>query len=139
MSAPDILEVIAAGRLKVVFQPLVDLGTRKTFAQEALVRTDAFPSPPALFEAAVEQGVTGKLGRAIRKLAIQGCPNLPLFLNVHPSELNEPYLVQPDDPIFLHSEDVYLEITEGVSAQPLRPLPEHARRGSSARRAPRRR
>ena len=114
MSVPNILDVIEAGRLKVVFQPLVDLGTRKTFAQEALVRTDAFSSPPALFEAAVEQGVTGKLGRAIRELAIQGCPNLPLFLNVHPSELNEPYLVQPDDPIFLHSEDVYLEITEGV-------------------------
>ena len=114
MSTPSVLEVIETGQLRVVFQPLVDLGTRKVFAQEALVRTAAFKSPPELFDAAVEQKCTGILGREIRKLSVAGCPDLPLFLNIHPSELNEPYLVQPDDPIFLHSEDVYLEITEGV-------------------------
>src|SRR6185436_19959304 len=66
------------------------------------------------FAAAVESDCCGELGRAIRELAVVNCPNHPLFLNIHPSELNERWLVQPDDPIFQHSEDVYLEITEGV-------------------------
>jgi EAL domain-containing protein (putative c-di-GMP-specific phosphodiesterase class I) len=47
-------------------------------------------------------------------MALDGCPGHPLFLNVHPAELNEKWVVQPDDPIFQHSEDVYLEITEAV-------------------------
>jgi EAL domain-containing protein (putative c-di-GMP-specific phosphodiesterase class I) len=50
----------------------------------------------------------------IREMAIEGCPTHPLFLNVHPAELNDKFVVQPNDPIFQHSEDVYLEITEGV-------------------------
>ena len=47
-------------------------------------------------------------------MAVDGCPDHPLFLNLHPSELDEGWLVQADDPIFQHSDDVYLEITEGV-------------------------
>jgi EAL domain-containing protein (putative c-di-GMP-specific phosphodiesterase class I) len=35
-------------------------------------------------------------------------------VNVHPQELNEGWLIRPDDPIFLHDDDVYLEITESV-------------------------
>lgn len=101
--------------LTVVYQPLVDLKTRKVFAYEALVRSKApeFTSPPALFDAAVAAECTGELGRLIRVLAIENCSH-PLFLNIHPAELNERWVVQPDDPIFQHTEDVYLEITEGV-------------------------
>src|SRR5262249_7212908 len=95
---------------------VVDWSTRQIFAYEALVRTPApeFDSPPSLFQAAVDQHCTGELGRIIRELAVGGCPDAPLFLNIHPNELNEQWIVQPDDPIFTHSEDVYLEITEGV-------------------------
>jgi EAL domain-containing protein (putative c-di-GMP-specific phosphodiesterase class I) len=99
-----------------VFQPLVDLKTAKIFAYEALARTKApeFDGPMALFAAAVAENLTGELGRLLRALALQGCEGHPLFLNVHPAELNEKWVVQPDDPIFQHSEDVYLEITEAV-------------------------
>lgn len=102
--------------LKVVYQPLVDLRTKKIFAYEALVRSKSpdFESPMALFAAAVQHACTGELGRVIREMAIEGCPTHPLFLNIHPAELNDKFVVQPDDPIFQHSEDVYLEITEGV-------------------------
>lgn len=101
--------------LDVVYQPLVDLATRKIFAYEALVRPRApFSSPMTLFEAAVEHSCTGELGRLIRTRALEGCSSHPLFLNIHPAELNEKWVVQPDDPIFRHPEDVYLEITEGV-------------------------
>ena len=111
-----IRRVLAARDLKVVYQPLVDLSTRKIFAYEALVRAnhEDFDSPMSLFAAAVEHSCTGELGRMIREMAVAGCPSHPLFLNIHPAELNEKWVVQPDDPIFKHSEDVYLEITEGV-------------------------
>jgi EAL domain-containing protein (putative c-di-GMP-specific phosphodiesterase class I) len=39
---------------------------------------------------------------------------IPVFLNVHPGELSEPWLVRPDDPIFAHDDEVFLEVTESV-------------------------
>jgi EAL domain-containing protein (putative c-di-GMP-specific phosphodiesterase class I) len=102
--------------VRSVYQPVVDLQTHRTFAYEALVRSKApeFDSPPALFKCAVAHGVAGELGRLLRGMSIDDCPDMPLFLNIHPAELNEKYLVQPSDPIFQHSTDVYLEITESV-------------------------
>lgn len=111
-----IRRLLDARDVKVVYQPIVDLKTKKIFAYEALVRSKSseFESPMALFAAAVQHSCTGELGRIIRELAVQGCPSWPLFLNIHPAELNDKFVVQPDDPIFRHTEDVYLEITEGV-------------------------
>src|SRR4051812_37667857 len=111
-----IRRVLDLRALKVVYQPVVDLKTKKIFAYEALVRSQApeFDSPPSLFSAAVQHACTGELGRIIREMAVEGCPSYPLFLNIHPAELNDKFVVQPNDPIFQHSEDVYLEITEGV-------------------------
>jgi hypothetical protein len=37
-----------------------------------------------------------------------------LFFNLHPDELTDRWLVRPDDPIFSHDHDIYLEITESV-------------------------
>jgi EAL domain-containing protein (putative c-di-GMP-specific phosphodiesterase class I) len=111
-----IARLIANRDLFVVFQPIVDIRTHATFAYEALVRTKAkeFDGPPAMFNAAVQAECAGQLGRLIRQVAVEGCSTHPLFLNVHPSELNEHFIVQPDDPIFRHSEEVFLEITEAV-------------------------
>jgi len=111
-----IRRVLDARDVRVVYQPVVDLRTQKIFAYEALVRSKApeFESPMALFAAAIDHSCAGELGRLIRELAVASCPDHPLFLNVHPAELNERFIVQPDDPIFDHSKDVYLEITEGV-------------------------
>ncbi len=102
--------------VSIVYQPVVDLRRKKVFAYEALARTQApeFDGPLGLFAAAVEERLTGELGRLLRRLALEGCATHPLFLNLHPDELNEGWVVQPDDPVFQHSEDVYLEITEGV-------------------------
>lgn len=108
--------VLATDELWVAYQPVVDLRTRRAFAYEALARTTApeFDGPLSLFASAARYGLTGELGRRLRQLAVDGCPDYPLFINVNPAELNERWVVQPDDPIFRHSEDVYLEITEGV-------------------------
>ena len=100
----------------IAFQPIVDVKTQKIFAYEALARTKspAFGGPMELFAAAVAETVTGELGRLLRVIALEGCTTHPLFINIHPAELNEKWVVQPDDPIFQHTEDVYLEITEAV-------------------------
>jgi EAL domain-containing protein (putative c-di-GMP-specific phosphodiesterase class I) len=108
--------VLDARDVRVVYQPVVDLRTKQIFAYEALVRSKApeFDSPMSLFAAAVDHSCAGELGRLIREMAVASCPDHPLFLNIHPAELNEKWIVQTDDPIFAHGEDVYLEITEGV-------------------------
>ena len=115
-AAAAIRRVVQERDVRVVYQPVVDLETRQIFAYEALVRSKSpdFDSPPALFSAAVAHSCTGELGRMIRELSVANCPDHTLFLNIHPAELNEKYLVQPSDPIFQHDKDVFLEITEGV-------------------------
>lgn len=108
--------VLSAGHLRVVYQPIVDLRTGAIFAQEALVRSDSpeFESPPALFQAAIRSQCCGALGRIIREIATANCPDFPLFLNIHPNEFDESWLVQPDDPIFTHDRGIFLELTESV-------------------------
>lgn len=108
--------VLARGDLSVVYQPIVSLSTMKPFAYEALVRSDSphWTNPPKLFDEAINAGCVGALGRSIRELATTHCGGVPLFLNVHPNEFDESWLVQPDDPIFTHDEPIYLEVTESV-------------------------
>jgi len=116
MQSLAIRRVVDARDVRVVYQPVVDLSTQKVFAYEALARSKApeFAGPIELFKAAVDHSCAGELGRLLRELAVESCPTHPLFLNIHPAELNEHYLVQPDDPIFDHDTDVFLEITEAV-------------------------
>lgn len=114
--APDVRLAMDAGTMRVVFQPIMDLQLHKTFAYEALVRcsTPGLENPLRLFELAVEQEVTGELGRHLRRLAVEGCPDHKLFLNLHPTELAQGWLVRPDDAIFEHEHKIYLEVTESV-------------------------
>jgi EAL domain-containing protein (putative c-di-GMP-specific phosphodiesterase class I) len=108
--------IVRSDQLSVAFQPIVSLDTGKVFACEALVRCDVpiYAEPGKLFAEAVNAGCTGRLGRMVREVATSLCRDMPVFLNVHPVELREPWLIRPDDPIYTHSSDVYLEITESV-------------------------
>ena len=108
--------VLAVGELNVVYQPIIDLKKRTVFAYEALVRSTSphFQGPPALFTEAIRSRYCGALGRAVRELTVERAPAAPLFVNIHPNEFDEGWLVQPDDPIFHHEHPVYLEITESV-------------------------
>lgn len=107
---------LAEGLIHCAYQPIVDLATGTIFGYEALARsrTPEFPHPPALFEAAIAERFCGRLGRALRQMAVRDCPNDRLFLNMHPDELSEGWLVRPDDPVTLHDRDVFLEVTESV-------------------------
>src|SRR6185369_14740235 len=105
--------------LSVVFQPIVSLDTGEEFATEALVRCSVpeYENPTRLFAHASLAGCAGLLGRMIREVALSVSGEGAVFLNVHPAELSEPWLVRPDDPIHTHGSDVYLEITESVPFQ----------------------
>ncbi len=115
-SLTSLQESIGDEDINVVFQPIVRLSDRTLFAQEALTRckTVGLESPLELFAHAVRHKYAGRLGRLIREQAIRRCSGVPLFVNVHPDELIERWLVRPDDPIFSHDSDIYLEITESV-------------------------
>jgi EAL domain-containing protein (putative c-di-GMP-specific phosphodiesterase class I) len=102
--------------LSCVFQPIVRFDTLEVFAYEALVRCsiEHLRSPPVLFERAMQDKCVGRLGRLIREVAIPLCSGWPVFVNVHPQEIQESWLVRPDDPIFEHDDEVFLEVTESV-------------------------
>jgi EAL domain-containing protein (putative c-di-GMP-specific phosphodiesterase class I) len=108
--------LITAEDLSVVFQPIVHAGNGQIFAYEALVRCrlPRFANPMDLFRRAVDEKCTGRLGRMIREKGLELVTDAPLFLNVHPAELEERWLVRPDDPLYFHSHPVYLEVTEAV-------------------------
>lgn len=103
--------------MRVAFQPIVDLNTGRTFAYEALARCTLppFASPAAMFERAAEEQACGRLGRVVRNVLFDACGSVPVFVNVHPQEASQRWLVQPTDPLFLHDSQVYLEVTEAAA------------------------
>lgn len=109
-------EALDEQRVSAVFQPIVDLKTRRTVAYEALARSrhPELPGVLDLFEAAVQVGRVAELGRLHRLQAITECKEWPLFLNVYPNEFDYGWLVRPDDPMFRHKRPVTLEVTEAV-------------------------
>lgn len=103
--------------LSVVYQPIVDLQTGRNFAFEVLARcrSPGLTNPALLFKRAAAERFSGLLGRTVRTKAREKCRGIPLFLNVHPAELGDRWVVQPDDPMYQHDDDVYVEITESVA------------------------
>lgn len=116
-AADAIVRTMTHADIGVVYQPIVELSTGRIFAHEALVRcrVPGLESPPALFARAELERCCGRLGRLIRDVTFREATSLPLFVNIHPNELSERWLVRPDDPIGFHESDVYLEITESAA------------------------
>jgi len=117
LGEPAGVRSITGNDINMVFQPIVDLETGVLFAHEALVRCKLpqYASPPLLFLAAEKERACGHLGRVIRQQTFERCQDTALFVNVHPEELSQRWLVRPDDPIFFHEREVYLEITESAA------------------------
>ncbi|HEX3594139.1 MAG TPA: EAL domain-containing protein [Polyangiaceae bacterium] len=103
--------------LDVVFQPIVDLSTRRIFAYEALTRCKwpEYTNPAVLFSHAADEVACGRLGRIIREVTFDRGAGFPLFVNVHPDELSARWLVRPDDPLYMHDHHVFVEITESAA------------------------
>jgi EAL domain-containing protein (putative c-di-GMP-specific phosphodiesterase class I) len=68
-----------------------------------------------LFAQASTEEACGRLGHVIREVAFDRGAGVPLFINVHPDELSSRWLVQPDDPLYLHDHHVFVEITESAA------------------------
>lgn len=101
----------------VVFQPIADLRTGRSRGYEALVRCkwEEYRSPVDLFSQAARERSCGRLGRLIREVTFVRGGGAPLFVNIHPGELESRWLVRPDDPLCFHDSEVFLEITESAT------------------------
>jgi EAL domain-containing protein (putative c-di-GMP-specific phosphodiesterase class I) len=119
--AAELREILEAGLIRSLYQPIVDLDTREVVGYEALARGpvgSALERPDLLFEAARGAGLLAELEWACRAAAVQGALDArlrnTLFVNVEPSLLDTPV---PDALSELFSRatrelDVVIELTE---------------------------
>ena len=115
------LEVSLERALKTLimaYQPIVEPAIRRITGFEALVRTNeqALPTPTALFGAAERLGRVRELGRAIRQCVSLTLPDVPagidVFINLHPSDLQDEQLYAIDSPLAAFAHRIVLEVTE---------------------------
>jgi EAL domain-containing protein (putative c-di-GMP-specific phosphodiesterase class I) len=122
-------EVIAGGRIRAVYQPIVDLASGTPVAYEALARGpegSPLETPGALFGAAERADMVAELDRACRDAAVEGAvlaglrPPHTLFVNVEPSAIDgsEPLLAHEDE-LAAGNLRVVVEFTErALAARP---------------------
>lgn len=119
--AGELRRILAAGLIRSVYQPIVDLDTREVVAFEALARGpegSSLERPDLLFASARACGLVAELEWACRVAALRGALDAglrqTLFVNVEPSLLDVP---APDwaAPVVaraLDELDVVVELTE---------------------------
>jgi EAL domain-containing protein (putative c-di-GMP-specific phosphodiesterase class I) len=104
--------------LAMAFQPIVSTTTRSAAGYEALLRSTepTLRSPIAVIEAAEALGELPRLGRAVRQRVARAMEHAPpdatIFVNLHPADLEDPELFEPDAPLARHAPRVVLELTE---------------------------
>ena len=89
-------DLLAAGGVRSVYQPVVALPDRRVLAYEALARGPVgspLEAPGALFGAAAAEGLVADLDRACRAAAVSGAlgaldPSTALLVNVEPDVLD---------------------------------------------------
>ena len=120
--AVSVAAVLEAGSVRAVFQPIVDLVAGTVVAYEALARGPEGPlaHPMAMFAAARDEGLLGRLDEACRAAAFRGAVDQGLlspwtvFVNVEPEVLD----TSPLDDLLAIAETapgelwIVLEITE---------------------------
>jgi EAL domain-containing protein (putative c-di-GMP-specific phosphodiesterase class I)/ActR/RegA family two-component response regulator len=112
--------------LHMAYQPIVAWSSKTVYAYEALLRSKepALPHPGAVLDAAERLGRVHELGRVIRARAVRPDVPLPdgalLFLNLHPSDLLDEELFQPEGLLASAAKRIVLEITERAALDGVR-------------------
>jgi len=107
--------------LHIVYQPIVSCKKNTVFGYEALLRSrePTLLHPGALIDAAEQLSKLHQLGRTIRQKATEPIDALPddvlLFLNLHPGDLSDGELFNPDSRLAAVAHRIVLEITERAS------------------------
>lgn len=102
------------------FQPIVAVCDRSLFGYEALLRSDepSLPNPGAVLDAAERLDQLERIGRTMRARATRPIPRSStyhLFLNLHPRDLMDPMLLDPNSSHVKMADRIVLEVTERVS------------------------
>jgi len=101
----------------MAFQPILT-SDGVLYGYEALMRSKApgLPHPGAVLQAAESLGHMNNLGRRVRTIAAEpvagDASRGTLFVNLHPSDLEDEELVSPTSPLARIAKRVVLEITE---------------------------
>ncbi len=125
----DFLDVLIQGKLRSVYEPVVDATSLTVFGYEALVRGaegGPFATPFELFGIAAEEGLLFELDCQCRRAAVEGAIDFPegakLFMNIRPTAIHDPSF-QPDaltrtlERCGLAPSDVVFEISEQESIE----------------------
>lgn len=108
----------ATDRLWMAMQPIVCWHSRTVLAYEALLRTTEprMRNPTQFIDAAEKLGMTRELGRTIRRHIAELLPSAPAsalaFVNLHPSDLDDPELCDPKGALTPFAKRIVLEVTE---------------------------
>jgi EAL domain-containing protein (putative c-di-GMP-specific phosphodiesterase class I) len=104
----------------MAFQPIVDVTKNRTFAYEALIRTEeeTMQRADVLIAAAERLGRIHDLGRTVRGLVARAASSVPddvlIFVNVHGLELTDEDLFSDSCALAPIAPRVVLEITERI-------------------------
>jgi EAL domain-containing protein (putative c-di-GMP-specific phosphodiesterase class I) len=110
----------ALARSWMAFQPIVDIQARRTFAYEALVRTDedSMRRTDVFIATAERLGRIHDLGRTVRAAVARAATAVPedvlIFVNVHGLELTDEDLFSDHCALAAIAPRVVLEITERI-------------------------
>jgi EAL domain-containing protein (putative c-di-GMP-specific phosphodiesterase class I) len=121
-------DILEAGEVTTVYQPVVDVVARRVIGFEALTRLPRaqFETPDVLFKVANEQGVLWSLERLCRKRALEYLPPLAqgqlLFLNIEPDSMHDPELRDSEfldeiERAGLNPRSLVLEVTEHAAVR----------------------
>lgn len=105
---------IPIAALTLHFEPMVCLGSGETLAYEVhpTCAEGGFSGAADLFSRAQFEHRIGELGRVLRSQAFDRSGGRPLLLAVHREELNEGWLIRPDDPLCTYDGNVYLQLAQ---------------------------
>lgn len=103
--------------LWMAYQPIVRAQDGIVFGYEALMRSrePSLPHPGAVLDAAERLGELESLGRLTRKLSprpMDQQSDAALFVNLHPRDVMDDALLDPDTPLAQMASRVVLEVTE---------------------------